>query len=289
MEKYKKVGMKLLFPPLALALLLIPVAAVLLIYVFADRHTQEPVAYVAYGLSAYSLVVTCLRLPRWIKGFERLKQENRFVHRYLTDVRWRLEMSLYLSLVINIFYALLQLGMGLCYHSIWFYALFVYYALLGLMRFFLLQDALHMELGMERRRELLRYRFCGIVLLVLNLVLAVIVAYIVYQNRGFAYHEILTIAMAAYTFFTMTMAIKNVITYRKYESPVMSAAKAISLTAALVSLLSLETAMLSAWGSENGPVFRQVMTGVTGTVICLVVHVLAIYMIVHASKEMKRK
>ncbi|MBQ7925765.1 MAG: hypothetical protein IJ335_05660 [Lachnospiraceae bacterium] len=287
MERFKKVLWRLLFPPLILALLLIPMAGALVVYILASGQTDTPLAYVSYGLSAYALVILCVRLPRWMKGFGRLKRENKYVHRYLTDVQWRMKLSLYLSLAINILYALLQLGTGFYFHSVWFYALSGYYALLAFMRFFLLKDVRHTQLGAQRMEELGRYRFCGMVLVVLNLVLAVIVAYIVWLNRGFSHHEILTIAMAAYTFWAMAMAVKNIIQYRKYNSPVMSAAKAISLTAALVSLLSLESAMLNAWGNGDNSLFRQIMTGATGAVVCLVVHVLAIYMIVHATKEIK--
>ena len=287
MERFKKVLWRVLFPPLVLTLLLIPAAGGLVIYTLASGQTDTPLAYVSYGLSAYALVILCVRLPRWTKGFGRLKTENQYVHRYLADVHWRMKLSLYFSLIINILYALLQLGTGLYHHSIWFYALAGYYALLAFMRFFLLKDAIHKEPGTNLTEEWKRYRFCGIVLVVLNLVLAVIVAYIVWLNRGFSHHEILTIAMAAYTFWAIAMAVKNIIQYKRYHSPVLSAAKAISLTAAVVSLLSLETAMLNAWGSGNSPLFRQIMTGATGAAICALVHALAICMIVHASKEMK--
>ena len=39
--------------------------------------------------------------------------------------------------------------------------------------------------------------------------------------------------------------------YRKYHSPVISAARKVSLAAALVSMLSLETAMLSQFDTES--------------------------------------
>ncbi len=43
----------------------------------------------------------------------------------------------------------------------------------------------------------------------------------------------------------------NVVKFRKYGSPIMSAAKVINLTAALVSMLSLETAMLAQLGGDG--------------------------------------
>ena len=136
--------------------------------------------------------------------------------------------------------------------------------------------------------EHLLYRFCGVLLLLMNLALLVIVTYIVWLDRGFVHHSITTIAMAAYTFGTLAKAIVNVVKYRKYNSPVFSASKAVSLAAASVSVLTLETAMLTAFGEESGDAFRRIMTAATGAVVCLFVLVLAVYMIVRSTKQINQ-
>lgn len=287
MEKFRKILIKLLFPHIALFLFIVPIAAAALIYTFAFGSQDDIITYISYFLSAYALTIVCARAPRIIKGLCRLKTENKYVVRYTTDAGLRIKISLYCSLMVNILYAMLQLMSGFYYHSIWFYALSGYYALLAIVRFFLLKDVRRSALGEDRLSEFKRYRFCGIILLLVNMALAIIVTYIVWQNRGFAHNEILTIAMAAYTFFSMTMAVINVVKYRRHESPVMLAARSINLTAALVSILSLETAMLTAFGSSDDPQFRQIMTACTGSAICLIVLVMAIYMIVRSSKEIK--
>ena len=61
------------------------------------------------------------------------------------------------------------------------------------------------------REELLRYRLCGWIFLVMNLALSLMVFFMVYWNRTFHHHEITTIALAAYTFTAFTMAIINMI------------------------------------------------------------------------------
>lgn len=284
METLKKILLKILFLPNAVLCILVPAATALLIYAFAVPDAKAWLSYGSYGLSAYALTVLCCKAPSLFHRFSTFKRENQYIKMYEQDPKLRVKLSLYSSLIINILYAALQLFSGFYYRSIWFFALCAYYLLLALMRFFLLR----MKIGTDHRMEWLLYRFCGILLLLVNLALAVIVTYIVWQNRGFEYNEILTIAMAAYTFFSMTKAIINVVKYRRYESPLMSAAKAISLAAALVSMLSLETAMLTAFGGENTPQFRQTMTAATGSAVCLMVLALAIYMIVHSTKEMKK-
>lgn len=285
MGKFKRVLKCLLFPHTAIFVILVPFATVFVIYSLAFGSPTDVRTYISYFLSAYALIILCARAPKLFKSAGNFKNNNKYLNMYFSDVHLRMKFSLYRSLGINTLYALLQLVLGFYHHSVWFYSLSGYYVLLALMRFFLLKDVRNTELGTNRFRELLLYRLCGVLLLLVNIALGVITTYIVWQNRGFKHNEIITIAMAAYTFYSMTIAIINVFKYRRYESPVMSAAKTISLAAALVSMLSLETAMLTAFGSGDSPQFRQIMTGATSGAVCLLVFSLAIYMIIHSTKE----
>lgn len=284
MEKLKTILRKLLFPHMALLILLVPIAAALLIYAFVFENAHPAVVYGSYFLSAYALTIVCVRAPAIIRKGKTFKEKNKYVYRYLTDAHLRVKISLYASLALNTAYAIFQLGLGFYHASVWFYSLAVYYVLLAVMRYFLLKETVKGKLGVNLLKELLLYRFCGVLLLVMNLALAVIVFYIAWQNRGFEHHPITTIAMAAYTFATLTKAIINVVKYRKYQSPVMSASKAISLATTCVSMLTLETAMLTAFGEQDDPAFRQTMTALTGAAVCLFVLFMAIYMIVRATK-----
>ena len=111
----------------------------------------------------------------------------------------------------------------------------------------------------------------------------------VYWNRTFEHHMITAIAMATYTFTALTMAIINVVKYKKYNSPVFSASKAISLAAALVSMLTLESTMLTAFRDETMTVAEQEwMLGATGGVISVLIVEAAVYMIVTGTKKLKQ-
>ena len=138
------------------------------------------------------------------------------------------------------------------------------------------------------RDELVKYRACGIVFLPMNLALALIVFFMVYWNRTFEHHMITAIAMAAYTFTTFTVAIVNVVKYRKYNSPVFSASKVISLAAALVSMLTLESTMLTTFGDGTmTEITQKWMLGATGGAISVLIVATAIYMIVVGTKKLK--
>ena len=56
----------------------------------------------------------------------------------------------------------------------------------------------------------------------------------------------------------------------------------------MVSVLSLETALLAEFGGDDDPEFRNIMTGATGGGVCTIVIGMAIYMIWQANKALKQ-
>ena len=61
----------------------------------------------------------------------------------------------------------------------------------------------------------------------------------------------------------------------------------INLVSAMVSILSLETALVTRFGDKDDFSFRQVMTGATGGGVCILVLGIAVYMIVKSSLQLK--
>lgn len=285
---WRKIGNSLLFPHIAILLVLLPVATVLLVYSMVFIGTETVIAYISYVLAAYTLMVWCFRIPWVIRFIKSFKNENKYAHMWLTDTRLRVNVSLYGSLLWNTAYAVFQLGLGFWHHTFWFYSLAGYYICLAIMRFFLVQHTRKHNAGEQMQEELIKYRTCGIVFLLMNLALSLMVFFMVYWNRTFEHHEITTIAMAAYTFGSMTMAIMNVVKYRKYNSPVYSASKVISLAAACVSMLTLESTMLTTFNDGKMSLTeRKILLGTTGAVICVFIITMAIYMIVQSSKKLR--
>ena len=285
----KKLGKFLLFPHVAIMILLVPIATVLLVGSMVFIGTESLVAIVSYVIAAYTLTVWCFKIPYSIKFFKTFKNENKYARRWQDDARLRVSMSLYGSLGWNALYGILQLWLGFYHHTFWFYSLGAYYICLGVMRFFLARHTTRYAPGERMQTELKKYRACGIVFLVMNLALALIIFFMVYWNRTFEHHMITAIAMAAYTFTALTTAIINVIKYRKYNSPVFSASKAISLAAALVSMLTLESTMLTTFGDGTMTVVAQKwMLGATGGAISVLIVATAIYMIVVGTKKLKQ-
>lgn len=283
---WKKLGRRLLLPHAALLALLSLAAAAGLIYGFARLEETDPLRIAAYVLSFYALTACCARVPSLVAAVKRFRRENRYYLRYASDVRLRMNISLWGMCVYNAAYALFQLALGVYHHSGWFYAMAGYYGLLALMRLMLGRYVRAFVPGREQRSEWRKYRLCGAGLLLITLALSVFVIYFVRRLRTVEHHEITVIAMAAYTFGALTLAIANVLRYRRYESPVCSAAKALSLASAATSMLSLEDAMLTAFGAENPLRFRRIMLGASGAADALFILGMAVYMIARATREL---
>lgn len=285
---WKKIGKALLFPHIAIMIILVPIATVFLVYSMVFLGTESVTAIISYVLAAYTLTVWCFKIPYLIKFFKTFKDENKYARIWQDDTRLRVNVSLYGTLIWNTAYALLQLGLGFWHHTFWYYSLAGYYIALAVMRFFLVRHTSKHKPGEKMKEELVKYRACGWVFLLMNLTLSVMVFFMVYWNRTFNHHEITTIAMAAYTFTAFTMAIINMVKYRKYDSPVYSASKAISFASACVSMLTLESTMLTTFSDDSMTALtRKIFLGATGGAISLVIIVMAIYMIVQSSKRLK--
>ncbi len=289
MMDWKKIGKALLFSHIAIMMLLVPIATVLLVGSMVFIGTESPIAIVSYVIAAYTLTVWCFKIPYLIEFFKTFKNENKYVRKWYDDTRLRVNVSLYGSLAWCALYGIFQLWLGFYHHTFWFYSLGAYYICLGVMRFFLVRHTTRYKPGERMETELVKYRACGIVFLVMNLALALIIFFMVYFNRTFLHHMITAIAMAAYTFTALTTAIINVVKYRKHNSPVFSASKAISFAAALVSMLTLESTMLTTFGDGTMTATAQKwMLGATGGVISVLIVATAIYMIVIGTKKLKQ-
>ncbi len=285
---WKKIGKALLFPHIAVMIILLPIATSFLVYSMVVLGTESVYAIASYVLASYTLTVWCVKIPYLIKFFKTFKNENKYARIWQDDTRLRVNVSLYGTLMWNTAYAFLQFGMGYRHNTFWFYSLGCYYALLAVMRFFLVRHSGKHKPGEKMLDELRKYRACGIILLVMNLALALMIFFMVYWNRTFNHHEITTIALAAYTFTSFTFAIINVVKYRKYNSPVFSASKAISFASACVSMLTLESTMLTTFGKGTMTLTeRRIMLGASGGGISAFIIAMAVYMIIKGTKRIK--
>ena len=280
-----------LYPPIWIMIVLTFICTAALLFVFIESYETHPLAYAAYILSFYTLSVIVLKCIKVIPVHYKNVKEKIYNHplgnRYFTDPKFKTHISLYRSLTVNLLYAAVNIISGFMYSTAWFFVLAFYYTILAVMRFLLVRFVNRTGIGNDRFRELRRSRLCGYILLTINLALSGAVLMILYQNKGYEYHGILIYVMSAYTFYITISAIVQLVKYRKLGSPVMSMTKIINMAAALVSMLSLETAMFSEFGNDMSFENQQLMIALTGAGVSIIIITMSLYSIVKNSKEIK--
>ena len=292
MLDWKKALTKLLRPPVWVMTVLALLCTAALAVIFVKGYAEHPAACAVYAPSFYTLSVIVLRcikvVPEHYRAAKQKVYDNPLGGKLMTDVKFRTRVSLYGSLSVNLLYVGLNVVSGFLYSTAWFFILAFYYTILAVMRFLLVRFVNRIGIGNSRFKELRRARLCGIILLTLNLALSGAVLMILYQNKGYEYHGVLIYIMAMYTFYITVTAIVNLVKYRRLGSPVMSMAKIINMAAALVSMLSLETAMFSAFGEDMSPENQRLMIALTGAGISVAVVTMSVYSIVKNSREIKK-
>ena len=287
MEKFKRILRRAFCPGAAIVVLCVIAATAALVWAFAVAPEGHPLVYAAYVFSAYALALLCVNVVPFARRLKAWMQGNRYVGRYMADIPFKVSVSLFGALGINLLYTLLNALYGAMYHSWWYVTLSAYYCLLAVIRFLLIRYAHRQGLGASAVGEWRRYRLCGILLVPLGVVLVGMVLLVMNSEGGFTYAGTLIFAMAAYAFYAITMAVINVIKYRKYRSPVMSAARVMSLASALVSMLALEVAMLEQFGTQEEENFKSLMIVLSGCAVFALLFGMGVYMIIHSTRALR--
>lgn len=288
MNRFREICIKLFILPVWLVVLMVIASAVSLVAVFVNGWNTSVIAYVVYVCSFYTLTVLCTvcvkYIPSYYRNIKGKVYENKYAGRYLTDVAYKTHVSLNLSLTVNVLYIATNAVSAYIYKTHWFAIFAIYYAILAVMRFLLSAYARKNNIGEDSLGELRRSRMCACILMTVNIILSGVVLMMTYYDRGFEYQGILIYVMAVYAFYTTAAAVRDLIKYRRYNSPVMSMTKVIKLAASLFSMLFLETAMFAQFGADTPAEVKGIMIMATGAGICVIVVSMSIYMIIRCTK-----
>ena len=251
-----------------------------------NEFLPELVEYLIYTVTGCVLALSCCYIVFDIKYLmkHRIKpliRGNHVTYRFTNDYRFRTIITTISSFVFNLFYALLNGFYGIWYRSAWFGSLAAYYMVLSLMRFL----AVNYERKLsgekmkekERKKEQTIYRRCGMLLALITLVLGGAIISMIGDDVEKSYPGMLIYAIAAYTFYRITISTINVIKVKKFNSPLLTAIRYIGYSDALVSLLSLQMAMFTSFYFGEKQVIR-IFNAITGTTVCVIIFMLSIMM-----------
>lgn len=279
MNKYKELGLKLLYPNIFLFILFFIVGFGSVIAVFILGLSTHFVAYITYVLSAYALVITvcrCIKLTKWIN---RKLHSNKHTNRLLTDKDLKNNINLFSGTVFNIFFGIFKFIIGLIYTSLWSGAVGLYYLILGFMKLFL---ARHVIKKSDSNIQIKQYRNTGIFMLLLNSVMVWMIILMLRNGKSVNYPGFIIYAQAAYTFYILIIGIINAIKYRHNHKPLISASKAINLVGAIMSLFILQIAMVNEFGNMQDMKILNILSASLTSILTICV---TIYMIIKSKKN----
>lgn len=223
-----------------------------------------------------------VKVQKWIT-------RHPITNRLATDIRYRTTATAFVSLIINISFAVYNCVLGVYTTSSWFVTMSFYYLLLGFMRFQAVMSSIKIQKLNEGERVMNEYklmRTIGIVLLFLPLALSGTVVLTIIQNHVKSYSTIIMITIATYTFYKVIFAIINYIRIKKQHSPLLIAIRNINTADAAMSILPMQTSMIASFNT-NSTMNLNLMTIFTGTGICFIFITLGVTMIIKARRNIK--
>lgn len=282
-------------------------AAAVSIYAAITHSFPEPVNITLYVFAGMGFICTCTLWTKAIIFFVKMvllpfTRSNQIVNTLITDNRLRTVLFTVLGMGLNLIYAIFNGVIGIVNHSAWCGSLSAYYILLCVMRFLSVSHAkkvydrkfiwkkMHKDKDNRHKSEdsletrVWRvYRNCGIMLSISSIALGGAVIMLVSGAGGKSYPGLMIYAVATYTFYKLIMAVRNMILAGKEKALLLMTLRNISYADALVSLLSLQTALFAAFG-QNSEAIIPIFNALTGAGVCLMIFVLGVYMI-HKSKS----
>lgn len=298
MKKAKMILFRLLHPAKWILWLLPPVSFAALIFIFATNREDSAVAYTVFTLSAYSLTILIAALPSLTGRLKQVKEKlwshsrliqkissTAFGAQYFNDHLFRSSISIYQGMAVNFAYMLFRFATAVQYRSVWFFSMAVYYLVLCMMKAYLIFSYRCRE-QKGFIYEIRCYRRTAGMLFLLNIPMGGMIILMIQTDSGFTYPGYLIYLSALYTFYMMILSIVNLIKFGKMGSHILSAAKVLSFVSALMSVLGLQTAMLSRFSFE-GEAYRKMMNTITGTAVFAAVMVTVIVMLIRSSKSKK--
>lgn len=247
--------------------------------------TIDILSYVTYAIAfvllSYSTYLTVIYAKSILSKAKRIISRTRIGAKLLSRYDLRTMIFASLSALVNTAFVVIHVVFTFISDSpIWYSCMALYYASLAFSRLGILLHQKNKAEDAYQTIGLKRYRICGIVLSIIPFFLLPPILQIIFLNKAFTYQGLWIFVFALYAFLKITMAIYNLVKSGKQYDVTVKAIRSIGLADAMVSVFSLQTALLSTFSEGQYDIFN-VITG--GVVLGLTV-TLGIYMIIKSRK-----
>ena len=270
------------------------IGALLMLLVDYDGNALAIIAYILFGIAGVSLTYSVYLIiplfPKMKTGIISFLESREFTRLILRNFGFRTVIFAIGSFIMSLLFSGFNAYMGIVNRSIWYGALAAFYIALAFIRGGILgyHKSKVSKKIQKQNDEYLKakvYRNSGIITLILNVALSVEIGQMIFSDAHFTYIGWTVFAYAAYAFFKISVSIVALIRAHKQDDLTVRAIRNINFVDALVSILALQTALLTMF--SEGEINISLFNTFTGIVVSLLSVGIGIYMIVSANKKIK--
>lgn len=173
--------------------------------------------------------------------------------------------KLIISVLIPFLFASYNAILGFMYNTLWNKSIFIYYVLLVLVRLLLISFL------KAKNNKLINfiYVISFIILILLNIALIIPSILMIRSLKPINIGSIPSIAMAAYTFYSITISIIEIKKYENDNNILFKQLKLVSLINAIVSILSLQNTLIIVNGEMNSKMITLSSVSTIGLLILI--------------------
>ena len=268
--------------------------SLVMVFIGFEQSAIAILAYILFGLAglslAYSVYIIIPLFPKMKSGIISWMEKRDFTYLLLRNFGFRTIIFAIGSFIMSLLFSAFNAYMGIANRSIWYGALAGFYIALAFLRGGVLTYHKNRLSAKDKKKneQLLKarvYRNSGIITLILNVALSVAIGQMIFSSAHFIYIGWTIFGYAAYAFYKITMSIISFIRAQRQDDLTVRAIRNINLVDALVSILALQTALLTMF-SEGG-INISLFNTLTGTVVSALSIAIGIYMIIFANKKIK--
>lgn len=202
----------------------------------------------------------------------------------------RIMFFLILTTIGNIFIVIVKFVLSLILPSLWFFINALFMIILTSARFFSIRDYGKIKRITDevdiKKIGYKNYLNNGILLVILGIMYFVVNVYIYYKGTNTNMHEYLTYLVALVAFWSIGSAIYGMIKYKRNHTPILKAVKLTNFANALTSIMLTQIVLLDTY-ADAGVYNSNLMNGLTGMGIGIIIIILGLYMIIGISKVSK--
>lgn len=186
--------------------------------------------------------------------------------------------------------AIVKFVLSLTLPSLWFFINAIFMIVLSFARYFSIRDYRKTKL-IDDKKEIQdigykNYLTNGILLVLLGIMYFFVNVYIYYKGTNTNMLEFITWLVALFAFWSIGSAIYGMVKYKRNHTPILKAIKLTNFANALTSIMLTQIVLLDTYAKTDA-YNSNLMNGLTGISIGIVIIILGLYMIVGINKLQK--